>query len=131
MLMKIHQNGDGLQNVDFYFNEKMESNDSPRFDDMNLNKLGATLESVSKDESGETKKVLGKNYRALPFIERYKEEPIREIIMQSKAELDEEFFKKLMELLKEKREFTELFPEIKPIHKIESPNRDEDEDFER
>lgn len=126
--MKIHQNGDGLQNVDFYFNEKMESNDSPRFDDMNLNKLGATLESVSKDESGKTKKVLGKNYRALPFIERYKKEPIREIIMPSKAELDAEFFKKLMGILKRERKFVDLFHEINlNSNKIEQKNREEDD----
>lgn len=129
--MKIHQNGDGLQNVDFYFNEKMESNDSPRFDDMNLNKLGATLESVSKDENGETKKVLGKNYRALPFMERYKEEPTREMQWPSKAELDEEFLKNLMENLKRERKFADLFHEINlNSNKIQQENREED-DYER
>ena len=74
------------------------------------------------------KKVLGKNYRALPFIERYKEERVREIIMPSKAELDEEFLKKLMEILKRERKFVDLFHEINlNSNKIEQKNREEDD----
>lgn len=109
----------------------MEKNNPPKFDAITLTELGATLESVSKDENGETKKVLGKNYRALPFIERYKEEQIKEMQMPSKAELDEEFLKKLIETLKRERKLADMFHEKKPnFNKIEQESREED-DYER
>ena len=114
----------------------MKENNNPQFDAMSLTELEATLESVSKDESGETKTILGKNYRAIPFMERYREEPIREMQMPSIAELNEAFLKKLMKALEKESEIEDLFKGIKPdINKIEqknteSKNREED-DYER
>ena len=102
---------------------------------MTLTELGATLESVSKDDNGETKKVLGKNYRTIPFIVRYREEPIREMQMPSIAELNEDFLKELMKALEKESEIDNLFKYDININKNEQnnikPKKREDDDYER
>ncbi len=55
---------------------------------------------------------------------------IDNVIKDVSNQIDEEFLNKLMETLKKKRKFAELFHEIKPINKIKQKNR-KDDDLER
>ena len=72
--------GEAVSNTGLSYLQIQKSNSIYNFDATTLEELGATLESVSKDEEGKEKiTVLGTNYRVLPFQELYKEEKIKEI----------------------------------------------------